>query len=143
VNRSRRAFLEGLGFTTALAGTLSAHSALAAIWGETPDLIVVNGVVATMDAGLPRAQAFAVRGDRFLAVGSNEEMKSLAGPKTRIVDAGGAMVTPGFNDTHNHGRGDGVLFGVNAGNPFDVEYVTIQSIIDKLKARGAETKPGE
>lgn len=143
MNRSRRAFLEGLGFTTALAGTLSASSALAAIWGETPDLIVINGVVATMDPALPRAQAFAVRGDRFLAVGSNDEMKSLAGPKTRIVDAQGAMVTPGFNDTHNHGRGDGVLFGVNAGNPFDVEYVTIASIIDKLKARAAETKPGE
>ena len=50
------------------------------------------------------------------------------------------MVTPGFIDTHNHARGDGLLYGVLAGNPYVVEYVTIQSIIDKLAAK-AKTLP--
>jgi len=142
--RSRRAFLEicglgGLGLTSGAWG----GPALGAIAAQDPDVIVINGVVATMDAATPIAQAFATKGDRFLAVGTTEEMKSIAGPKTRVVDAKGAMVVPGFIDTHNHGRGEALLYGVNAGNPYVVEYVTIQSIIDKLKARAAETKPGE
>ncbi|WP_439532143.1 amidohydrolase [Polymorphobacter sp.] len=142
--RSRRGFLEqcGLGGLTLTAGAWGGP-ALGAIAGQDPDLIVINGVVGTMDPAKPTAQAFAVKGDRFLAVGTTEEMKSIAGPRTRIVDAGGGMVVPGFNDTHNHGRGEALLYGVNAGNPYVVEYVTIQSIIDKLKARAAETRPGE
>jgi predicted amidohydrolase YtcJ len=138
--RSRRVFLEQCG----LGGlALSAAPAFGAIAAQDPDLIVINGIVATMDPAKPMAQAFAVKGSHFLAVGTTEEMKSLAGPRTRIVDAGGGMVVPGFTDTHNHGRGEALLYGVNAGNPYVVEYVTIQSIIDKLKARAAETKPGE
>jgi predicted amidohydrolase YtcJ len=138
--RSRRAFLEQCG----LGGlALSAAPAFGAIAAQDPDLIVINGIVATMDPAKPMAQAFAVKGSHFLAVGTTEEMKSLAGPRTRIVDAQGGMVVPGFNDTHNHGRGEGLLYGINAGNPYIVEYVTIQSIIDKIKARAAETKPGE
>ena len=52
------------------------------------------------------------------------------------------MVVPGFNDTHNHGGGDILLYEVLVGNPYVVEFVTIQSIIDKLKERAAKTPPG-
>jgi predicted amidohydrolase YtcJ len=142
--RSRRGFLENCGLGgLALSTNAWAGPAFGAISAQDPDLIVINAVVATMDPAKPTAQAFAVKGDRFLAVGSTEEMKALAGPKTRISDAQGGMVVPGFNDTHNHGRGEALLYGINAGNPYVVEYVTIQSIIDKLKTRAAETKPGE
>jgi predicted amidohydrolase YtcJ len=142
--RSRRAFLEqcGLGGLT-LGASAWAGPAFGAIAAQDPDLILINGVIATMDPAKPMAQAFAVKGDRFLAVGTTEEMQSLKGPRTCVVDAQGGMVVPGFNDTHNHGRGEALLYGVNAGNPYVVEYVTIQSIIDKLKARAAETRPGE
>jgi predicted amidohydrolase YtcJ len=51
-------------------------------------------------------------------------------------------VVPGFIDTHNHGGGEGLLYDVLVGNPFDVEYVTIQSIIDKLRVRAKTTPPG-
>jgi predicted amidohydrolase YtcJ len=138
--RNRRAFLEGCGF--------SAAAVMGSSWGAwaqeraPADLIVINAKVTTMDTAIPSAQAFAVRGDRFIAVGSTTDIKSLAGPRTRTYDAKGAFITPGFIDTHNHVVGEQVLFGINAGNPYVVEYVTIQSIIDKLKARAAKTPPG-
>src|ERR1039458_174469 len=107
IGQSRRQFLESTGFgTAALAGSSWLAAARAAVENPTPDLIVINAKVTTMDRATPAAEAFAVRAGRFLAVGSTADMKSLAGPKTRIYDAKGMMVVPGFNDTHNHGGGD-------------------------------------
>jgi predicted amidohydrolase YtcJ len=141
--RNRRAFLESAGFSAAmLTGSSWISYARAAEDKIAPDLIVINAKVTTMDDAKPRAEAFAILGDRFMAVGNTTEIKSLAGPKTRVYDAKGMMVVPGFIDTHNHGGGEGVLFGVNAGNPFTVEYVTIASVVEKLKARAAKTPPG-
>jgi hypothetical protein len=143
IAKSRRQFLESAGFgSAALLGSSWASAAQAAAERTPPDLIVINAKVTTMDAGMPSAEGFAVRGDRFMAVGSTADMKSLAGPKTRTYDAKGMMITPGFNDTHNHGGGDILLYEVLVGNPYVVEFVTIQSIIDKLKARAAKTPPG-
>ncbi len=66
------------------------------------DRIFVDGKVWTaVDGHLP-AQAFAVRGDRILAVGSNAEMRALIGPTTAVVDLHGKLVVPGFNDAHWH-----------------------------------------
>src|SRR5437773_4509510 len=66
------------------------------------DLIIVNGNIHTMDATQPGAQAVAIHGNRIIAVGSNEEIKKLAGPSTRVIDANGQGVLPGFNDAHVH-----------------------------------------
>src|SRR5262249_40282963 len=66
------------------------------------DLIIINANVHTMDAGLPISQALAIAGDRIIAVGSSDDIKSLAGPKTRVIDAHGQLVLPGFNDAHVH-----------------------------------------
>jgi predicted amidohydrolase YtcJ len=143
IRSSRRTFLEGAGFTAAtMAGSSWLAAAQAIEADATPDMVVINAKVTTMDAAQPMAQAFAIRAGRFIAVGSSSDIKNLAGPRTRIYDAKGMMVTPGFTDTHNHSFGEEVLFGINAGNPYVVEYVTIQSIIDKLKARAAKTPPG-
>src|SRR5215831_3548088 len=70
-----------------------------------PDLVVYNARVYTMDGSLPRAEAFAVAGSRFVAVGGSAEMRALAGPGTRAVDAKGMSVVPGFTDAHNHAGG--------------------------------------
>ena len=78
------------------------------------DLAIVNGVVHTVDASRPSAEAVAVAGDRIVAVGSSAEIRKLAGPRTRIVDARGGFVTPGFNDAHVHIESTGALLvGVN------------------------------
>src|SRR5438067_10632085 len=66
------------------------------------DLVIVNANVHTLDARQPMAEAVAVFGNRIVAVGSNEEIKRLTGARTRVVDARGALVLPGFNDSHVH-----------------------------------------
>lgn len=67
-----------------------------------PQLVLVNAKVFTADAARPYAQAVAVEDGRFLAVGSDEHVRALAGPKTRIIDAGGRLVTPGLIEAHVH-----------------------------------------
>jgi predicted amidohydrolase YtcJ len=107
-----------------------------------PDLVVLNARVSTVDSRVPKAEAFAVKAGRFVAVGRNDEIKGLVGKKTQTYDAKQMTIVPGFIDTHNHGRGEGLLYNVLVGNPYDVEFVTIQSIVDKLRARAATTPPG-
>lgn len=110
--------------------------------GLEPDQIVVNAKVYTVDDAQPRAEAFALRGDRFVAVGSSADIRAMAGKGTRVLDAKGATITPGFIDAHNHPVGETVLYELAVGNPFEVEFVTIDSIIGKLKAKAATTPPG-
>lgn len=66
------------------------------------DLILKNAIVWTVDPGLPKAEAVAIRGNKILAVGAGVEMEPLEGPDTRILDLGGRLVLPGFNDCHTH-----------------------------------------
>jgi predicted amidohydrolase YtcJ len=69
---------------------------------QTADLIVRNAKVATVDREKPQAQAFAVAGNRFVAVGDEAHVMQHAGPATRIVDARGRRVIPGLIDSHLH-----------------------------------------
>lgn len=66
------------------------------------DLIVINAKVRTMDANKPTAEAFAVWGNKIVAVGTNAEIRRLSGANTKTIDAGGKLVIPGFNDSHVH-----------------------------------------
>lgn len=66
------------------------------------DLIITNANVWTVDGNHPTANAIAVIGDRIVAVGSAPDIDAWRGSKTRIIDAGGRLVLPGFNDAHVH-----------------------------------------
>jgi predicted amidohydrolase YtcJ len=68
----------------------------------TPTLAIVNARVWTGDAQRPWADAIAVTGDRISAVGSSAEVSKMARPTTRVIDAKGGMVVPGFIDAHVH-----------------------------------------
>ena len=68
----------------------------------TADLIVVNGNIHTMDHSLLTAEALAIHGNRIIAVGSNDDIKKLAGANTTVINAKGRLVLPGFNDAHVH-----------------------------------------
>jgi predicted amidohydrolase YtcJ len=103
---------------------------------------VFNAKVYTMDSATPRAEAFAVSGGRFVAVGSTAEVRSLAGKRTQTLDAKGMTIVPGFTDCHNHAGGTTLLYEVLVGNPFEVEFVTIASIIEKLRAKARTLPPG-
>ena len=71
------------------------------------DLILVNAIIHTMDNSQPTAQALAIIGNRIVAVGTSKDIKKLAGPQTRIIDAHNQLVLPGFNDAHVHFLGGG------------------------------------
>ena len=116
----------------------AAQAPQATAGGTSPDLIVVNAKVYTMDPRSPRAEAFAVSGGRFVAVGSTSDIRNLAGKNTQTFDAKGMTVVPGFIDCHNHAGGETLLNEVLVGNPFEVEFVSIRSIIDKLREKAAE-----
>ena len=66
------------------------------------DLAIVNANIHTMDEAQPIAEAVAVRGNKIVAVGSNREIRKLIGTDTKVIDAGGRLVLPGFNDAHVH-----------------------------------------
>lgn len=103
---------------------------------ETPDLAVVNARVYTVDAALPRAEAFAVKHGRFLAVGGNADIRNLVQRGTQVIDAAGMTVTPGFIDAHCHPSGVNELTGVN------VNLNTVAEVKAALRARAAKTPPG-
>jgi predicted amidohydrolase YtcJ len=113
-----------------------------ALAARDADLVVLNAKVYTVDSRVPRAEAFAVKGSRFLAVGSSQEMRTFIGKATQTFDARQMTVVPGFIDCHNHAPGNVLLYEVIVGNPFLVEFVTIASIVEKLRARLESTPAG-
>ncbi|KPJ83843.1 MAG: hypothetical protein AMS18_17195 [Gemmatimonas sp. SG8_17] len=73
------------------------------------DLILVNGQVYTLDEQQLWAEAVAIKAERILAVGSNSEIRRLAGSPTKRIDLEGAFALPGFNDSHVHVDATGAL----------------------------------
>ncbi len=69
---------------------------------QAADLVILNGKVLTMDHATPRAEAVAVKGNTILAIGNSRDIGELRGRKTRVIDAGGATVLPGFIEAHLH-----------------------------------------
>ncbi|MEU5592791.1 amidohydrolase [Streptomyces sp. NPDC020298] len=85
-----------------------------------PTLILTGGQVLTVDPEFTVAEGVAVRGRDIVAVGTDTEIRALAGPGTRIVELGGRTVLPGINDSHLHGAAYGMTkppFALNAGHP--------------------------
>jgi predicted amidohydrolase YtcJ len=106
---------------------------------ELADLVLLNGRVYTVDDAVPQAEALAVKSGRFLAVGSNDDIRGLVGSGTEVIDAGRMTVTPGFIDAHNHPfyAGTRHLLQVNC----DLRGIAeIQSAVGE---RAANTPPSE
>ena len=115
--------------------------ALAAIAAaQTPDMILIDGKILTIDAKDSIVEAVAITKGKIAAVGSSAEVRRLAGPGTRIVDLHGLTATPGLIDTHGHFASGGVdeMFHVVLS---DVSRVS--EAVDKLRERVATLKPGE
>jgi len=138
---SRRGFisLTGAGIAGVVSGPWLGAAAAAEVNGA--DLVVFNARVYTVDSRAPKVEAFAVRVGRFVAVGSTEDVKTFIGKRTQTFDAKQMTVVPGFIDCHNHAPGNVLLYEVLVGNPYVVEFVTIASVVDKLRAKARETPP--
>jgi len=104
--------------------------------GIEADQIVVNARVLTQDSALPRAEAFAVKDGRFLAVGSNADIRNLATARTPVTDAERMTVLPGFIDCHCHPRGVPELYEA------DANVRTVAALQANLRARIVSTPPG-
>ena len=109
------------------------------------ELIVTNAKVLTMDAGRPRAEVVAIAGGKILAVGGSE-VAGLAGPATRVIDAGGRTLLPGFVESHLHlvlGGNElvqlqiGGLYGFDALKAAFVAYAAANPDNALLMAQGA------
>ena len=117
---SRRKFigsssaLAAAGLGLPMQSTLSAAQTIDS--RSAPDYVVINARVLTSDDNMPRAEAFAVKDDRFIAVGTSSDILNLASSGSEIIDAEGMTVTPGFIDAHSHPSSGGVneLVQVNA-----------------------------
>lgn len=105
---------------------------------EPADLVIKNARIVTIDKDNPRAEAVAFKGETILAVTSN---KNIAGyikeGTTKVIDAGGRLVVPGFNDAHAH-------FGGIDPDYIDLRYITDPSIItERVREKAALAAPGE
>jgi len=80
--------------------------------GGEADLIVCNAKITTLQGSGSVAEALAVRGEKFVAVGGQTEVMRLAGDGTRVVDAGGRRVIPGLNDSHMHAIRGGLQYNL-------------------------------
>ncbi len=69
---------------------------------EQADIIFINGQFETLNNNQPRANAVAVKAEKFIAIGSNQNIQALAGTNTKIVDLNNKLVVPGFVDGHTH-----------------------------------------
>src|SRR6266705_860812 len=104
--------------------------------GEAPDLILYNGKIVTVDSAFSIAQALAIRGDRFVAVGADDAVRRTAGPATRVIDLRGRTAIPGLMDGHLH----------NAGGGPGVDLAGVRSMAELLaavEARVKVSKPGD
>jgi predicted amidohydrolase YtcJ len=77
----------------------------------TADIVVLNGRLVTFDETQPTAEALAISGGVITAVGGTADIRAMAGSDTRVIDAGGATVLPGFIDSHVHLFGGSVELG--------------------------------
>jgi predicted amidohydrolase YtcJ len=136
---SRRSFLKQSG--AAFAGLGATHLTAASV-SRDADVVVLNANVHTVDSQMPSAAAFAVKDGRFAAIGTNDEAKAWSGKRTETIDARRMTIVPGFIDCHNHAPGEMLLYEVVVGNPYEVEFVSIASIIEKLRAKAHQTQPG-
>lgn len=75
-----------------------------------PDLVIINAKIHTVDKQNPKAEAVAIRDGKFVAVGSRRRIMRIASRRTRLIDAEGRLILPGFNDSHAHLIGIGNLF---------------------------------
>ena len=112
--------------------------------GIAPDTIWVNGTVITME-GDQRLQAVAVLGDLIVAVGSDAEVRGLAGPETRVVDLDGRTMTPGFYAAHDHFPGSGrvAVTQVDLNSPPIGAIENMDQLVAALRARAEELPEGQ
>jgi predicted amidohydrolase YtcJ len=126
--------LAGAGVTLSPAAFLHAANSSGPLQA---DLLIKSARVYTMDGSRPLTESVAILGDRIIATGSNNDLKSLEGPSTRVIDGTDATITPGFIDAHSHPDGADEVSGT------DVNLRSVAEIKTAMHAQAAVTPPGQ
>ncbi|WP_158885162.1 amidohydrolase [Amycolatopsis anabasis] len=103
------------------------------------DTVLRNGKVVTVDREFSVVDAFAVRGDRIVALGTDAEMAALIGPGTRVIDLAGRMVLPGFVDAHPHTIHRALQ---NLAQPSLAGAESVAEVARRIGERAANAEPG-
>jgi hypothetical protein len=103
------------------------------------DLIIIHANIWTVDETHPKAQAVAVFGDRIIAVGSDADMEAWRGPNTKVIDAGGKLLLPGFNDAHVHFVSGGAQLDSVQLN----DVTSPEEFVRRIAAQAKKTPKGE
>ena len=109
-----------------------------AVENNSPELILINGRIATVDRSRPFAEAVAIQNGRFISVGSNEEIMRLRASNTETIDLGGRTVIPGLNDSHMHPIRGGLNYNM------ELRWDGVPSLADAmrmLKEQAQRTPP--
>ena len=109
-----------------------------AVENNSPELILINGRIATVDHLRPFAEAVAIQNGRFISVGSNEEIMRLRASNTETIDLGGRTVIPGLNDSHMHPIRGGLNYNM------ELRWDGVPSLADAmrmLKEQAQRTPP--
>ena len=128
-----------VGMLLAGAAAISMRSAFAQ-GAITADLILSNGKIVTVDDRFTIAQAVAIKGNRIVAIGANQEMDRLAAPNARRINLRGRTVIPGLIDNHNH------LLRAATTWPLELRFDgvgTRKKAIEMIRARGKQVGPGQ
>ena len=105
---------------------------------QDADVIIRNARIWTGDTTRPRAEAIAIRGERIIYVGANAGVDAHRTPRTRVIDATGRMVTPGFIDDHTHfGQAGALLIGANL-----LDVHSAAPFASRVKAAVGRMSPG-
>ena len=112
---------------------------VAPAWAQTPDTILVNGKILTVDSQFAVREALSIHDGRILAVGTSVDIRKSAGPRTQVIDLQGRTVIPGLIDSHLHAIRAGLTYST------EVNWVgapTIAEAMNRIRQTAATMKPG-
>lgn len=107
--------------------------------GLSLDVAVLNANVITVDEKMSRAEAVGIFGDRIVAVGKNADIEKMTGKDTKVIDAGGKTLVPGFCDSHMHP----LLYGHFATGVDLMDVTSIEEFLEKVKEKAEKTPKGD
>jgi hypothetical protein len=105
------------------------------------DLILLNGKIVTVDGENSISKAVAVKDGRILKVGTNAQVKRMAGTTTKVIDLGGKTVVPGLIDSHMHPGGSWGAYLVR-GVACGPNFTKVKELLDAVRKKASETPPG-
>ena len=106
---------------------------------EPADLVLLGGKIVTVDASMPEAQALAARGDRIVALGTDEEIEAYIDDDTRVIDLDGQLAVPGLIEGHGHWMSYGAsLIELDLRHAKDWDH-----IVGMVEEAVSEVEPGQ